>query len=1451
MAKKLQTIDATILRLSTEASVVAEVSALLWSVRTRPQLLEMLAALGVRQPSGKKFDRELLNAVLRELEHAGLLAPESRHHGYLRVADAARPRLYRNALARHPIEELRAGMHRANPPPHQRGFGRPHIDGEAAVEGQLRFAVLSGATYAEVEALRDWISEHYEYNTILHGALLNDLDLEQFARMQPAVAWYIVHECLARTYMQFAPSLDAAVTWTHAQLQENRDTVPLVIRQAYALHRLFAGDAEGMAAALEGLHTEAADLVRAGQHLRAGAWADAVAAFETVFERAQVRIGAVDGPRAKKAVGSKAVAAKPKDYSKAYGRDDLGLQFVWLYLPALLALGGAEAAQKLQRFIAAKSGKRTLPPYDPLGFWAHAAKAREGETVLDASAFYLDDPRPPRRHMGDLWRLLVLSWLGASARDAYLDKHAFDTSTAALANQTATAARACGLAWLADLAEAAGARLSGGEPATPYFVSRDQERWRALLHSLRALEDVPAAGTAKSAKRRVLWAVQCSSSGAVSSIEPFEQKRGARGWSRPAKLNLSKLANQAELPAWDAKVARAIRKSRYETRAYVLDRAAAAVALVGHPCIVLGDDFTRFVELELDTPEVEVLEQAGAFRIRLTPEPHPIEAPTKSRHALHYFDSPRVADDAEALQLISILKDAPQRARLVQYSAAQLRAHTLLSTSIEIPEAGRADLQQALRGLARHFRVHADAGAAVRTLPADSLLRAELSPLGDGLRLRLVAAPLGADGPRVEPGQGRTRLLANVAGEALATERVLQQERDHVSAVLDALPFLETLCHSPAASEWEIDNAEFALEAVETLGRMEAQLRIDWPKGTPVRVQRYDVPQLQVRVRAERDWFRVDTSLQVNEVQVLAFEQLLEAARGRSRYIAMGDGLYLALSHALKQRLADLASVVETHRHGHRVAAVGASWLRDLLDGAVLDADAGFRGALDALQRAQETEHALPPGLQAELRPYQEDGYRWAMRLADAGFGGCLADDMGLGKTLQALAVLCARAQGGAALVVAPTSVCGNWVAEAERFAPMLRVLDYASADRDAVLRDAGPRDLIVVSYALLLQDKALHEKLLGAQLDEDESASAKSSSANARFATRQWHTLIIDEAQAIKNPAAKRSIAIYELDAQFKLALSGTPVENRLAELWAILRFSTPGLLGTLARFNERFVGPIERERDREQLAVLRRLVAPFVLRRTKAQVLRELPQRTETVIHVVPDAREAAHYEALRRDATASIDQALAGGASSAQTRFNILAQLMRLRRAACDPRLVSPAYDGAGEKVEVFLRMATDLVANGHKALVFSQFVDFLQVLRDALDAAGIRFQTLDGSTPAAERTRRVNAFQAGDGDLFLISLKAGGLGLNLTAADYVLIMDPWWNPAVEDQATGRAHRIGQRRPVTVYRLVNKGSIEERIVELHRDKRELADGILEGGDVATPLSTDVLIGLMRGDE
>jgi SNF2 family DNA or RNA helicase len=495
--------------------------------------------------------------------------------------------------------------------------------------------------------------------------------------------------------------------------------------------------------------------------------------------------------------------------------------------------------------------------------------------------------------------------------------------------------------------------------------------------------------------------------------------------------------------------------------------------------------------------------------------------------------------------------------------------------------------------------------------------------------------------------------------------------------------------------------------------------------------------------------------------------------------------------------------------------------LAELTEGMQLQSSAPWQEAMQRIGEALALRPEPPSTLQAQLRPYQLEGFRWLARLAHWGGGACLADDMGLGKTLQTLAVLLMRAPQGPALVIAPTSVCQNWVDEARRFAPTLRTQWFVGAERAALLEAAGPFDVLVCSYTLLQQ--------------EIES-----------FAAKSWHSLVLDEAQAVKNFSTKRAQAVLALQADFRVAVTGTPVENRLEELWMVMRFLNPGLLGSRERFGERFVGPIERSNDAAMRAQLRRLIAPFMLRRTKSEVLTELPPRTEITLSVEPDADEAAFHEALRQNALAALADP---SVPSHQKRFQVLAELMRVRRACCHPQLVAPEVNVAGAKLKAFLELVTELIANRHKALVFSQFVDHLTLLRTHLDPTGVRYQYLDGSTPAAERVRRVQAFQSGEGDLFLISLRAGGVGLNLTAADYVIITDPWWNPAVEDQAASRAHRMGQERPVTVYRLVVKGSIEERIMQLHGAKRALAEGLFTGEEFGGAWSVEDLLQLLRG--
>jgi SNF2 family DNA or RNA helicase len=316
-------------------------------------------------------------------------------------------------------------------------------------------------------------------------------------------------------------------------------------------------------------------------------------------------------------------------------------------------------------------------------------------------------------------------------------------------------------------------------------------------------------------------------------------------------------------------------------------------------------------------------------------------------------------------------------------------------------------------------------------------------------------------------------------------------------------------------------------------------------------------------------------------------------------------------------------------------------------------------------------------------------------------------------------------------------------------------------------------------------------------------------------------------------------------LQGGFKLITTGTPIENHLGELWNLFRFINPGLLGSLENFNQRFANPIERSQDKQARNKLKKLIQPFLLRRTKNQVLEELPSRTEILLHVDLSKEEMAFYEALRREAIAKLSES---DATAGHKHLQVLAEIMKLRRACCNARLVTPDIPLPSAKLQLFGEVVSELLENRHKALVFSQFVGHLTVIRQLLDKKKIRYQYLDGSTPAPKRSQAVNAFQAGEGDLFLISLKAGGSGLNLTAADYVIHMDPWWNPAVEDQASDRAHRMGQKRPVTIYRLVAKDTIEDKIIDLHRHKRDLANNLLEGGELSGKMSVDEMLALIR---
>jgi superfamily II DNA or RNA helicase len=461
-------------------------------------------------------------------------------------------------------------------------------------------------------------------------------------------------------------------------------------------------------------------------------------------------------------------------------------------------------------------------------------------------------------------------------------------------------------------------------------------------------------------------------------------------------------------------------------------------------------------------------------------------------------------------------------------------------------------------------------------------------------------------------------------------------------------------------------------------------------------------------------------------------------------------------------------------------------------------------GAFESIPRAP-----LPPGLNAQLRPYQQQGVDWLSFLREAELGAVLADDMGLGKTLQTICVL-----RGRSLVVCPKSVVHNWVDEIRRFRPALRTSIYEGPKRQ-LDPDA---DVTLMTYAVL-------------RLDAE------------RLAQETWDVAVLDEGQAIKNLGSQTARAAFDLRARFRVLLSGTPVENRLEELWSAMHFANPGLLGGAGDFQDRYSGPIAAG-NADAATRLRAKIRPFVLRRTKREVLPDLPPRTDVVLHVELDESERNVYDAVRvatrKTVVEKLSQPGGGGVLAA------LEALLRLRQAACHPSLVPGQHAEGSSKLECLVEALEDAVADGHKALVFSQWTSLLDLVEPALGAAGIRFTRLDGST--RDRPGVVREFQdEGGPPVLLASLKAGGTGLNLTAADHVFLLDPWWNPAVEDQAADRAHRIGQDRPVMVYRMVARDTVEERILTLQESKRRIAAVALGEANQAGGITRAELLALL----
>ncbi|MCC6806887.1 MAG: DEAD/DEAH box helicase [Deltaproteobacteria bacterium] len=956
--------------------------------------------------------------------------------------------------------------------------------------------------------------------------------------------------------------------------------------------------------------------------------------------------------------------------------------------------------------------------------------------------------------------------------------------------------------WLCD---AAIAWLRKLPPQSAWLKRMAMSPWERTFHALDQTLGAPRA----SADETLGWWLK--KVGGTLHLQPMTRKPLKRGgWSKPRPITASLAASMCGESAAERRALEIIAPHAFEggsgnyytppiPQTQVL---RAVLALNGRAPIYADELWEHRLEVKVLHPSLTVVEQDARLELvaRIGDGDVEVEA------VLEQIDragelSAELDAKTNTLTIFSITK---KQRELLQI---------LCGGRATFPSAELERLFEVCDRIGQHLDVTVPETLRGEEVPPERRIVVRISPEPDALLLRVLARPLGD--LALIPGHGALVVGAREGSMRRFTRRDLAAE---ASAAIE----LCQTCELDASSEdapfvHRLFDRERALAIVERLHER-PNVVLEWDKGA-WRVHPLKPKNLSFKIGRRRDWFGLEGLAEVAESKV-QLAVLLDVVRSGRKYVELAPGEFARISDELRTKLLPVALQTAAKGDAPVVGPAAMLAIEDLAAVAgAFSGDRSFSELRVRMERARTFEPACPAALEDLLRPYQRDGFFWLARLAEWQAGACLADDMGLGKTLQALALLEHRKDLGPALVIAPTSVAANWLTEARRFTPDLDVLLYREMkDRDRALA-LQKRQVLVISYGMMLRDVE-------------------------RISQAPFATAVFDEAHALKNADSKRAKAAREMNAEFRVALTGTPVENNLGELWALFDLIVPGLFPSREAFAQRFVRPIEKQKDPDRMSALKALVQPFLLRRKKEAVARELPPKIEIVRRVELSDAEKSLYEGAR---LAAIGRLNGVDMNEESSRFIVLSQLTRLRLCACHPRLYDESSRLGSSKLETLIETVKEIIVEGHRALIFSQFVGHLELVREAIAEAKIAYQYLDGSTPAQARDERVAAFQAGAGDVFLISLKAGGVGLNLTGADYVIHLDPWWNPAVEDQATDRAHRIGQARSVTVIRLVSAGTIEEEILALHAGKRELVMGLLDGSDVAAKWSTAALAALI----
>ena len=880
-------------------------------------------------------------------------------------------------------------------------------------------------------------------------------------------------------------------------------------------------------------------------------------------------------------------------------------------------------------------------------------------------------------------------------------------------------------------------------------------------------------------------------------IKPQEQMLLKNGsWGVPRDIACSKLPQLIESASIDdSKALRDLIESQYFSgplRTYKYD---ILFALVGNPNVYIEDSTLLKIDLVTDQIQLNVTDEKNGFRLKL--------------------------NYCSFQEEVLLVRQSNTRYSVIKFTTELANISRILGENgLVIPRESKDKILNVIYNNSNNqLKIHADfEDDNITNVKANNKCYAQIIPIDDGINVSLLINPFSPyEDSYFYPRHGQESLLVvDADSKRQKIVRDFKQELKSVNEICSSCPSLSSKEHS-----WSFTDLESSLSVLEELADYKQKhdnLEIQWPKGKTLDMkQKVTNSNLSLKVRGESNYFEFGGEITLDDGKVVAMKSLLELLdiNPDSRFIKLDDGGFIALTNSFRQQLAELKQA----SLGGKVFGLSSDSLQNLIDAtATVELDNTWKDHVKRIANRKKHNPVVPKTLQTELRDYQQEGFKYLSTLANWQIGACLADDMGLGKTVQAIALMLEQAHNGAILIIAPTSVCFNWEAELQKFAPTLKVhTAYNNDKRESLIKSLNKFDVLICSYGLL-------------------------PSLEAALIDKQWHLVVVDEAQAIKNYTTKRWGVVSKLKSTARVALTGTPIENHLGELWSICHFLNPGLLGTLKHFQEKFITPISNSNQIAKTA-LKNIVKPYILRRTKTQVLSELPPKIEQSILIEPTADEIAFYEALKVRALEKLKKLGDGN-----NRINILAELTKLRQACCHSSLIDPSININNSKLEALLELVLNLKENNHRALVFSQYVGYLSIVQKLFNDNKISYKYIDGSTPLPKRKQNVNEFQDGEGDVFLISLKAGGTGLNLTAADYVIILDPWWNPSVEDQAADRAHRIGQQRPVTVYRMITKSTIEEKIIKLHQNKRDLASDLLDGQDIGAKITDNELLALIR---